>query len=154
MESNKLAVHSGNHLSNVKAAKDPEIFRFEAKNEVYLVGRVSSLPQERELPSGDRVVEFRMVIDRKIPRSRSTRAPMAPGSPSKSDAVQQEKTARREVDTLDLAVWSSPIRKKALGLKVDSWVTVTGAVRRRFWQAPSGLASRWQVEVHSLSRLK
>ena len=33
-------------------------------NAVRLVGRVSGVPEERELPSGDRVVTFRLVVER------------------------------------------------------------------------------------------
>ncbi len=100
-------------------------------NEVLLVGRVSSQGVERELPSGDKVVEFRVVVDRLARRGK-----------------------KREVDTLDIAAWSASARRRALTLKVDEWVEVNGAVRRRFWQAPTGLASRWQVEAHQISRFK
>lgn len=99
-------------------------------NEVTLRGRVSSAATERILPSGDKVVEFRVVVDRGNPRSR-----------------------KREVDTLDIAAWSSFARRKALPLKAEMWVEVHGAVRRRFWQAPTGLASRWQVEANEIKRL-
>jgi single-stranded DNA-binding protein len=102
-------------------------------NEVFLVGRVTSLALAKILPSGDQVVEFRIVIDR-----------------AKSSRVKSEK---REVDSLDIAAWSPKLRKKALVLKVGDWIEVHGAVRRRFWQAPSGLASRWQVEAEEIIRL-
>ena len=100
------------------------------RNEVFLEGRVSNQPQERVLPSGDVVVEFRIVIDR-----------------------SQNRGKKREVDTLDIAVWSAATRKRALRLSVDDWVSIDGAVRRRFWQAPTGLASRWQVEASQLRKL-
>ena len=100
------------------------------RNEVFLEGRVSNLPVEKQLPSGDTVVEFRVVIDRRKSRG-----------------------DRREVDTLDVAVWLSSPRKRALTLQVDDWVAIEGAVRRRFWKAPTGLASRWQVEASQLRRL-
>jgi len=99
-------------------------------NEVYLVGRVTSLAIEKELPSGDKVVEFRVVISRAKSRG-----------------------SKKEVDSLDIAAWSSKTRKAALSLKVDTWVEIHGAVRRRFWQAPSGLASRWQVEASTVAKL-
>ena len=107
-----------------------EVVEIEPCNEVVLVGRVSSTGVERELPSGDKVVEFRIVVDRKSKRGK-----------------------KREVDTLDIAAWSAGARRSALSLKADQWVEVNGAVRRRFWQAPSGLASRWQVEAHQISRV-
>ncbi len=112
-----------------KAELHEPIFR-NPRNEVFLEGRVSSLPTEKLLPSGDTVVEFRIVIDRKNPKGE-----------------------RREVDTLDIAVWLVKVRKRALALEIDDWVSIDGAVRRRFWKAPTGLASRWQVEASQLRRL-
>ncbi len=99
-------------------------------NEVRLVGRVTSLAVEKELPSGDKVVEFRVVIGRGKIRN-----------------------GKKEVDSLDIAVWSARARKAALAVKIDTWVEVKGSVRRRFWRAPTGLASRWQVEASEVVRL-
>jgi single-strand DNA-binding protein len=121
------------------AAKAKVIEEFIPVNEVYLVGRVTSLAIEKELPSGDKVVEFRVVIG----RAKSTTSTRSPKS----------RTGKKGVDSLDIAAWSSKTRKAALSLKVDTWVEIHGAVRRRFWQAPSGLASRWQVEASTVARL-
>ena len=104
---------------------------FEPVNEVFLVGRVTSLAVEKILPSGDKVVEFRVVIGRAKSRG-----------------------SKKEVDSLDIAAWTSVARKAALAVKIDSWVQVSGAVRRRFWRAPTGLASRWQVEASEVVRLQ
>jgi single-strand DNA-binding protein len=103
---------------------------FEPCNEVLLVGRVSAPASLKELPSGDKVVEFRVIVDRSSSRGK-----------------------KREVDTLDVAAWSASARKSALAVKAEEWIEVQGAVRRRFWQAPHGLASRWQVEALSITRL-
>ncbi len=124
------------------AAKAKIIEEFIPVNEVYLVGRVTSLAIEKELPSGDKVVEFRVVIGR-VKSTSSTSSARSPKS----------RTGKKEVDSLDIAAWSSKTRKAALSLKVDTWVEIHGAVRRRFWQAPSGLASRWQVEASTVARL-
>ena len=124
------------------AAKAKIIEEFIPVNEVYLVGRVTSLAIEKELPSGDKVVEFRLVIG----RAKSTSSTSSTRSP-------KSRTGKKEVDSLDIAAWSSKTRKAALSLKVDTWVEIHGAVRRRFWQAPSGLASRWQVEASTVARL-
>ncbi len=124
------------------AAKAKIIEEFIPVNEVYLVGRVTSLAIEKELPSGDKVVEFRVVIGR-VKSTSSTSSTRSPKS----------RTGKKEVDSLDIAAWSSKTRKAALSLKVDTWVEIHGAVRRRFWQAPSGLASRWQVEASTVARL-
>ena len=103
---------------------------FPPMNEVRLVGRVTSLAVEKELPSGDKVVEFRVVIGR-----------------------EKLRNGKKEVDSLDIAAWSAKARRAALAVKIDSWVEVKGSVRRRFWRAPTGLASRWQVEASEVVRL-
>jgi single-strand DNA-binding protein len=95
-------------------------------NEVVLIGRVSAPAIEKELPSGDKVVEFRLIITRET----------QPG-----------------VDTLDVGAWSSKSRRTALAVKPDQWVKINGAIHRRFWSTPLGLGSRWQVETTEISRL-
>ena len=95
-------------------------------NDLLLRGRVSAPSTMKELPSGDKVVEFRLIVSR---------------------------SERGGVDTLDIAAWSSKARKIALSLKADEWIEITGAVHRRFWQCPSGVASRWQVEASEIARL-
>jgi len=95
-------------------------------NDVLLRGRVSAPATIKELPSGDRVVEFRLIVTR---------------------------TEREGVDTLDIAAWSSKMRKFALTLEGDEWIEVSGSIHRRFWQSPSGVASRWQVEAAEIVRL-
>ena len=124
------------------AAKTNNIDNFLPVNEVHLVGRVTSLATEKVLPSGDKVVEFRIVIG----RAKSSKS-------SKSSKSLNSRSGKKEVDSLDIAAWSAKSRKAAMSLKVDSWVEINGAVRRRFWQAPSGLASRWQVEASTVARL-
>lgn len=95
-------------------------------NDLLLRGRVSAAATTRELPSGDKVVEFRLIVTREN---------------------------REGVDTLDIAAWSAKSRKTALSLASDEWVEISGAVHRRFWQSPGGLASRWQVEAIDILRL-
>ncbi len=99
-------------------------------NDLLLRGRVSAPAIEKELPSGDKVVEFRLIINR------ATRD-----------------SARAGVDTLDIAAWSAKSRRSAMTLKTGQWIEVSGAIHRRFWQAPTGLASRWQVEAVEIVRI-
>lgn len=95
-------------------------------NDVMLRGRVSDTAIERILPSGDKVVEFRLIVSR---------------------------IELSGVDTLDIAAWNAKSRRSALTLKPDEWIEVSGAIHRRFWKAPTGLASRWQVEAAEISRI-
>jgi single-strand DNA-binding protein len=96
------------------------------KNRVELAGRVSGEPSEKTLPSGDVVAEFRLVIDR---------------------------DDREGVDTLDVAVWKAQLRKRALSLEAEEWIGIKGVLRRRFWKAGTGIASRWQVEAREIERI-
>ena len=95
-------------------------------NDCLLRGRVSAPATDRELPSGEHVVEFRLIITR---------------------------DQREGVDTLDIAAWTPKARRSALSLKSGEWIEVAGSVRRRFWQGPAGLASRWQIEAESVTKL-
>lgn len=99
---------------------------FEPVNNVELCGRVNSVPNERELPSGDMVLELRLVVPR---------------------------VDRSGVDTLDLAFWKATLRRKARNLAVGDVIRVTGALRRRFWQGNAGVVSRSQVEVSQLAKV-
>jgi len=93
---------------------------------VNLVGRISESAKEKTLPSGDVLVEFRLIIER---------------------------DDREGVDTLDIATWPAQLKKRALKLEEDQWVGVKGVLRRRFWKTPTGVASRWQVEAREITRL-
>lgn len=100
--------------------------QFEYANEVTLIGRASTPALEKELPSGDKVVEVRIVVAR---------------------------DDRDGYDTFDLAFWSAALRKRALSLADDEWIEVSGALRRRFWRSGNAIASRWQVEGRELRRV-
>lgn len=95
-------------------------------NDLLLRGRISASALEKELPSGDKVVEFRLIVSRQH---------------------------RDGVDTLDIGAWSAKSRRIALTLKPDEWIEVSGAIHRRFWTSAGGLASRWQVEAVEISRI-
>ena len=95
-------------------------------NDLMLRGRVSAQAVEKELPSGDKVVEFRLIVTR---------------------------VERGGVDTLDIAAWSSKMRRSALTLKEGEWIEISGSIHRRFWSGPTGVASRWQVEAAEIVRI-
>ncbi|MEY4421687.1 MAG: hypothetical protein RL581_225 [Actinomycetota bacterium] len=94
-------------------------------NDVALRGWVTTIATERELPSGDVVVQFRIAITR----------------------------SEGGVDTIDLESWSAKTRRTALTLKDGEWVEISGSIRRRFWKSASGLASRWQVVTNEIKRI-
>jgi single-strand DNA-binding protein len=102
-------------------------------NTVTVVGRVSAAPEARVLPSGDELVSFRVIV------------PRAPGG--------RHEGARTQVDVIDIACWSARTRRSAKRLEADDDIRVEGALRRRFFRAGAGAASRYEVEARSVRRL-
>lgn len=107
----------------------------ESRNEVVLVGRVAAAAEQRELPSGDLLVTWRLVVDR---------PPGRPTGPA-GRAVT--------VDTLDCVAWTAGLRRTASAFQPGDVVAVEGALRRRFWRAAGAPASRYEVEVTRARRL-
>ena len=116
---------------SITQGRDPEAPETTSCNEVILVGRVSAVPERRELPSGDQLVTLRLVV---------TRPP-------------RKGAAKTAVDVIDVACWSKRTQRTAAGLAADASVRVEGALRRRFFAAGAGRASRYEVEASRLVRL-
>ena len=100
-----------------------------ANNEVLLVGRLSQPVEARDLPSGDTIWIWRLVVDRPA----------------------GERGAK--VDTIDCVTYSV-----ALGRRAESWVQdqtleVSGRLRRRFFRANGAPASRYEVEALRVKRV-
>ena len=108
------------------------------RNEIVLVGRLGAAADTRVLASGDEVTSFRLIVGREAPR-RSAR-PAPPRAPV--------------VDTVDCAAWTAALRKTVRGWEPGDVVEVHGALRRRFWRAAGGPASRYEVEVHTARRVR
>ena len=113
-------------VAKKRKAQQEEVAEDFSLNDLVLRGRVSQEAVEKELPSGDKVVEFRLIVTRE---------------------------KQSGVDTLDIGAWSSKARRTALTLTPDQWVEVSGSIHRRFWSGPTGLASRWQVEAVEITRI-
>jgi single-strand DNA-binding protein len=100
-------------------------------NSVTLVGRVSAAPDQRDLPSGDRLVTLRVVVDRPPERG----------------------STKRVVDVIDVACWSKRTQRTASSLAPDDSIRVEGALRRRFFATGTGRASRYEVEASRLVKV-
>jgi single-strand DNA-binding protein len=94
-------------------------------NEVRLDGRISGEPEERELPSGDRLWSFRVVVPRDVPRGRQT------------------------VDVVDCTAWDGRNRRTVSRWRDGDRVEVGGALRRRFFRSGGATVSRVEVEVRT-----
>ena len=108
--------------SKKKVQEFAEIEEDYSLNDVVLRGRVSQEAIEKELPSGDKVVEFRLIVTR---------------------------DKQSGVDTLDIASWSAKSRRTALSLTPDEWVEVSGSIHRRFWSSPMQLKELLSSYPHS-----
>ena len=106
-----------------------------ARNEVVLVGRLAATAQDRELPSGDVLTTWRVVVDR-------------PSAPPRADGGRAP-----TVDTLDCASFGKGVRRVVAGWAPGDVVQVEGALRRRFWRSAGGASSRCEVEVTRAKRL-
>lgn len=95
-----------------------------AVNEVRLVGRLAAEAEDRELPSGDSLVTFRLVVDR-----------------------PEGGASRQKVDALECAAWGARVRRSVTSWRPGDTVEVSGSIRRRFFRTPAGAASRVEVEV-------
>ena len=108
-------------------------------NEVRLVGRLALQPVHRELPSGDALVSFRLVVERDAAAVRAARAGGASRSPT--------------VDTLECSAWRRDVQRTLARTGPGDVLEVHGALRRRFWRTGAGAASRSEVEVVRVKRL-
>jgi single-strand DNA-binding protein len=107
-------------------------------NEVRLVGRVSGEVEERELPSGDRLAQLRVVVPR----------------PAGAGGGNGAAAGAARVDTIDVACWTGRVRQAARRMGAGDRVEVVGALRRRFFRTGAGTASRYEVEADSVRRLR
>ncbi|MGA8044965.1 MAG: single-stranded DNA-binding protein [Dermatophilaceae bacterium] len=110
--------------------------RADGENTVVLVGRVSAAPDLRELPSGDALVTFRLVVPRAGRRA--------------SGAQNRATTERTTVDVIDVACWTGRTRRSALRLEAGDLARVEGSLRRRFFRTGGSTASRYEVEAASV----
>lgn len=108
-------------------------------NEVRLVGRLAVEPVHRDLPSGDPLVSFRLVVERDL----RTRRSGANGGSTRSPTV----------DTLDCSAWRRDVQRTLSRAAPGEVLEVEGALRRRFWRTGAGAASRSEVEVLRVRRI-
>lgn len=103
------------------------------KSSVHLIGRLGAAVHDRELPSGDTVTTFTVVVD----RDRGARAP----------------ASRVRVDAIPCQAFRASLRSRVARLEPGTVVEVEGELRRRFWRSPGGLGSALEVDVSRLRRL-
>jgi single-strand DNA-binding protein len=103
------------------ARRDPA----QPANEVLLRGRVTSAPLERELPSGDTILTFRVSVIRR----------------------EADRRGRQGSDWVDCVAWAARPRRTVARWTVGDPVEVGGALRRRFYRTGEQRGTRLEVEV-------
>lgn len=103
-----------------------------AANEVRLLGRLTTAPEERELPSGDVITVFRISVPRR-------RTPM-------------NRPAPKGVDWVDCVAAGARCRRSMAHWSVGDRVEVSGVLRRRFLRVDAGSPTRLEVEVLTARR--
>jgi single-strand DNA-binding protein len=88
------------------------------------------------LPSGDSVLAFRLVVHRGLQGAR-----------------RDDSTRTPTVDTLDCAAWLEDVQGVVTRAVPGELLDVRGALRRRFWRAPTGPVSRSEVEALRVTRV-
>jgi single-strand DNA-binding protein len=104
----------------------------EFANSVILQGILAAEPVTRTLPSGDQIVSFRVNVRRPAGTVRAGRV---------------------GVDSIDSAAGTAAVRRILDRVRPGDCVHVGGRLQRRFWRAPAGVASRYEVEVSTLKRI-
>ena len=99
------------------------------RNEVYLVGEVITVPQERTFADGRDVVTFRLDV-----RADADSGPIR--------------------DSFDITVAPARARKSVLGWDVGDTVQIEGAVRRRFHRVGAGSRAFVVIEAARVKRLR
>ncbi|MCF6746468.1 single-stranded DNA-binding protein [Blastococcus sp. KM273128] len=92
------------------------------RNDVVLRGRLSAPAELRNLPSGDTLVSFRLVVRRPGPTVRG-----------------------RSVDVLTCITYDRGLQRRAAAWQPGDVVEVEGALQRRFWRTGTGTASVCEV---------
>jgi single-strand DNA-binding protein len=103
------------------------------RNDVILRGRVAAPAEHRDLPSGDCLMTARIIVDR--------------------DTAARKNSAQR-VDTIDCVAWLARVQRSMRVWRAGDVVRIEGSIRRRFFRAEGGAASRFEVEVKRAQRLK
>lgn len=101
-------------------------------NEVRLIGRLSLAAEEKELPSGDQLTAFRVVVNKPRDKRRGSRV---------------------QIDALECHTWVARVRRAAMTWQVGDVIEVNGSLRRRFFKTGGRLQSMTEVEVSSARRV-
>ena len=94
----------------------------QTNNWIFLRGKLAQPPIERELPSGDTILSFRLTVERPAGE-------------------------RAKVDSLECAAVRPRVRRTLGRAEPGDLLEIEGSLHRRFWRGATGTASRYEVRV-------
>ncbi len=106
------------------------------RNEIILRGRLSAPAELRELPSGDTLLVFSLVV----------RRPPQPPPRARPREPRQ--------DTITCVSFAKALISRSAGWRPDDVLEVEGALRRRFWRTPTGTAVAHEVDCRRARRCR
>ncbi|WP_304450996.1 single-stranded DNA-binding protein [Nocardiopsis sp. YSL2] len=101
-------------------------------NEIVLVGRVTAAPVVRDLPSGDRLVTWRICVSR----------------------PPDTRFRGRRVDSVTCVSFDAWVHDEVREWRLGDVVRMSGALRRRTWRGFDGVRSVHEVEVRSAALVR
>lgn len=115
----------------------PEPEADEDANMVHLRGRLAAAPEVRELPSGDEITVWRVIVPR-------TTADTRPRSDGRKGAG---------IDTLDCSAWRPKLRRQIQNWQAQDIVEIDGTLQRRFYRQAGNLVSRHEIVARKVRRV-
>jgi single-strand DNA-binding protein len=108
-----------------------------SRNDVHLVGTLTSAPERRALPSGDELLVLTVTVGRPDVATVDALPVRFGPAPPPGRRPSPEQCGRRRLAAVER-------------LEVGTTVEVRGALRRRWWRAPTGAVSRVEVAATSI----
>jgi single-strand DNA-binding protein len=103
---------------------------------VEVIGRLGARHQTRELPSGDVITTFTVIVDRVAGK-----------------AAGGERSGSR-VDSIACVTGKARVRDAVEKWEPGTVVEIDGSLRRRFWRSPGGLGSAMDADVRAMRRVR
>jgi single-strand DNA-binding protein len=117
-------------------------------NEVHLVGRLSKPAIIKEMPSGDLLGSWRLVVARPERAALSDSAAESGSDPAANDVAVSRR--RQTVDTIDCVSFDLDLIGRMCDVEAGSLLQLHGALRRRFSRRLPGGQSRYEVEAFTV----